>query len=163
MAGQPIVGGVTYFDVTNVEAVETAPTALQPPNIIREGQSFDIQVEFNGNSVGTGGLDPWAMIWGLMRDSGAHSYSIDVLIESIGAGFEGLLAQTAAPVTLTAGQDNYTVNLSVPGGIPAGGALPLGSGLYKVGVIVRLSGPGVAVPRYLGFTENLFVEIAPGA
>jgi len=163
MAGQPTISGITYFDVSSIRALETDPTAVHPENIIREGTSFDIEVEFNGDSVGTGGFDSAAMLWAQMRDTGT-SYTVQVFIESIGAGFEGLLAETAAPVPLTLGQDNYTVTLSVPGGVPVDPSTtdPLETGLYNVGVMVRLSG-GPAASRYLGYAENLFVEIAPGA
>jgi hypothetical protein len=96
--------------------------------------------------------------WAAIRNL-AQPYEIIVYAEALGGGYEGTLAKKVG--SLEAGRNSYTVDLPVPGGVPVGppasGALK--QGLYLVGATVRIP----AFPQWVGYTQDTFVQIAPGA
>ena len=148
MSGQP-AGAFDLFAIR----VEDA-SAINPPNIIGEGDTFTITVEFKGNPA-----DPiFGGTWAAIRNL-AQPYEIIVYAEALGGGYEGTLAKKVS--NLVAGQNSYTVDLPVPGGVPVGppasGALK--QGLYLVGATVRIP----SFPQWVGYTQDTFVQIAPGA
>jgi hypothetical protein len=150
MAGQP----QGAFQLTAI-TVEDA-SLLNPPNIIGRGDNFSIAVSFSGIPTHPVYGGTWAAIRNL-----AQPYEVKVYIESLGEGYEGVLATGNG--NLVAGQDAYTFNLNVVAGVPSGPPAPvpgqLSDGLYKVGATVRIP----SFPQWVGYIEDTFVQISTGA
>lgn len=156
MSGQP-AGAFDLFAIS----VEDA-SAINPPNIIGEGDTFSITVQFKGNPADPTYGGTWAAIRDLEKTGPCQrsvEYEVIVYAESIGKGYEGTLAQKVG--NLVFGQNSYTVELTVPGGVPISppGASSLKQGLYLIGATVRIP----SFPQWVGYVQDTFVQIAPGA
>ena len=156
MSGQP----AGAFDLFGISVEDASP--INPPNIIGEGDSFTITVKFKGNPTDPVYGGTWAAIRDLEKTGPCHKpveCEVIVYAESIGKGYEGTLAKKISSLAL--GQNEYTVQLDVPGGVPIEppGFGPLKQGLYLVGATVRIP----AFPQWVGYIQDTFVQIAPGA
>lgn len=146
------------FGITSLRTVEGA-AGIAPSNVIGQGKTFQVEIKFEGDpDNSSNGLN-----WKAIRNDGKE-YQVIVYIESIGAGFEGVLAQTpvfGAPdvLKLVAGQDKYVANVSVVDGKPLGIGISLAEGLYKIGAVVRIKG----WDHWVGFLEDYLVDVKTNA
>ena len=134
MAGQPQIPGWLEFDVTNLEAVETAHPTIQQ-NILDLGEEFDLKATFTG-----AGTD-----WENMK-ADAEAYEVMFYAEGFGATAPDL---DLGPESGNLGAaDTVEVFHTVVGGVGT-------DGVYRCAAVVTFPGKtGV-----LGFYDQLLIQV----
>lgn len=127
--------------VTALQVFDSGPS---PNTVIRRGESWSVKVDWNIS----GGIAP--AIGGEWR--------VNVLLESMGGGFEGTVATTLIPVSAApvAPIRNYSATLNIPAGTPPN------PGVYKLVVAILHQNLGVPT-RMAGFEEAPLVQFYDAA
>ena len=120
--------------ITGLQVFDSGPT---PSAVIRRSEAWSVQVN-------------WAISGGGLPFIGGQ-WTVRVLLESIGIGFEGTVGSTTVPVSNPNGL--YTATISMP---PPATAQP-GAGVYKLVVLILHTNNGVQT-RMAGFQEGILLQ-----
>lgn len=137
-------------EVTGLIVFEAPPAPEVSNLVVNPNEDFFIQVSWSVR-----GQDAPAWL-----NAGTGNWNVQAYAESIGGGFEGLIARddTIAPDPLTPILD-YAVTLTVPAGtLQEGNPGSNDSGLYKLAVAVFLNSNLPKVPPGRGFDMIGFQE-----
>lgn len=127
--------------LTLLQVFDSGPN---PNTVVRRAEAWSVRIDWNIS----GGIAP--AIGGDWR--------VNLLLESMGGGFEGQVATTIVPVSAAppAFVRNYTTTLNIPGGtVPT-------QGVYKLVVAILHQNGGVPT-RMAGFEEGPLVQFFDAA
>ena len=124
--------------INSLQVFDSGPA---PSAVIRRSEAWSVQVN-------------WAISGGGLPFIGGQ-WTVRVLLESIGGGFEGTVGGASLLVNNPAG--TYTATIAMPAAASAPPGTQPNAGVYKLAVLILHSNNGVQT-RMAGFQEGILLQ-----